>query len=287
MDPETLELLRRGHALFSSPGAAPTLTGGDHADLDSRLARNAGVPIGGAQQIYAKDLGDARAAIKDAISKDATLRAAIAKMMAEHEEARLQSKKILDAAMADNAPAADTPMGQREAMARKAAYLREHAQLIARTRARSRASAAQLRALRYRRAGRGRRAMRLDPELLRRIPPGRGGAALKEALTQLGVTYVYGGTDWGKGIDCSSLTQGAWARAGVHIPRTTWDQINIGVAVPRSQIAVGDLVFPSSANGGHVQMYAGGGKVIEAPYTGASVRIVDMPSSIMAIRRPI
>ena len=59
-----------------------------------------------------------------------------------------------------------------------------------------------------------------------------------------------------------------------------------GIAVPVSQVAAGDLVFPASAHGGHVQMYAGGGKVIEAPYSGASVRIADMPRSVMAIRRP-
>jgi peptidoglycan DL-endopeptidase CwlO len=283
MDPETLELLRQAHALFGSPGHAPALPGGDHHDLDHRLAHNTSVPIGGAQQVYATDLGNARAALKEAISHDATLRAAVAKVITEHEEARIQSQRILDAANADTAPGADTPMGQREAIARKAAYLRAHHDLLARTRAHSRASAAELRALRYRR----RHGAKLDPELLRHIPPGRGGAALKEALTQLGVKYAWGGTAWGKGIDCSGLTQGAWARCGVHIPRTTWDQIHIGVEVPPSHIEVGDLVFPSSAAGGHVQMYAGSGKVIEAPYTGASVRIVDMPRGVMAIRRPI
>lgn len=283
MDPETLELLHQAHALFGVPPASPALPGGDHHDLDHRLERNTGVPIGGAQQVYNADLDKARAAIKGAVSHDATLRAAIAKVVAEHEEARVQSQRILDAAHADTAPASDTPMGQREAMARKAAYLRAHHDLLTRTRAHARASAAELRALGYRR----RHGARIDPELLRHIPPGRGGAALKEALTQLGVKYVWGGTAWGKGIDCSGLTQGAWARAGVHIPRTTWDQIHIGVAVPPSRIAVGDLVFPSSAGGGHVQMYAGHGKVIEAPYTGASVRIVDMPHGVMAIRRPI
>lgn len=88
------------------------------------------------------------------------------------------------------------------------------------------------------------------------------------------------------GFDCSSLVQYAWAKAGVKLPRTTYDQIKVGRAVNpsnQSQWLPGDIVFPST---GHVQMYIGNGKVIEAPRTGGRVQIVPARSSYIAVRRP-
>ena len=86
------------------------------------------------------------------------------------------------------------------------------------------------------------------------------------------------------GFDCSSLMQYAWAKSGVTLPRTTFDQINTGTAV--SSIAnakPGDLLFPSKT---HVQMYLGNGRVIEAPQTGGKVQIKGLRGSYIAIRRP-
>jgi cell wall-associated NlpC family hydrolase len=65
--------------------------------------------------------------------------------------------------------------------------------------------------------------------------------------------------------------------------RTTYQQINDGIPVPRSQVRPGDLVFPHA---GHVQMAIGNNLVVEAPYSGASVRISQLGSNI-AIRRPL
>ena len=86
------------------------------------------------------------------------------------------------------------------------------------------------------------------------------------------------------GFDCSSLMQHAWAKAGVTLPRTTYDQIKVGSAVANiSQAKPGDLLFPST---GHVQMYLGNGKIIEAPQTGGHVQIKGLRGSYIAIRRP-
>lgn len=116
------------------------------------------------------------------------------------------------------------------------------------------------------------------------------------ARKHLGVPYSWGGgtpsgpgRGFGRGantvgFDCSSLVQYAWAKSGVQLPRTTYDQIKVGRAVPNiSQAKPGDLLFPST---GHVQMYIGNGKVIEAPRTGGHVQIVGVRSSYIAIRRP-
>lgn len=121
------------------------------------------------------------------------------------------------------------------------------------------------------------------------------------ALDQLGTPYSWGGGTpsgpsegfaQGKGIigfDCSSLVQAAWAKAGVQLPRTTYDQIKVGQAINPGKPGTwqpGDLLFPSTH---HVMMYLGNGKAIEAPYTGGRVRVVDVASrdSYVAVRRPV
>ncbi len=43
--------------------------------------------------------------------------------------------------------------------------------------------------------------------------------AVRYALTQLGVPYVWGGTTPGVGLDCSGLTQWAYHQAGLDLPR--------------------------------------------------------------------
>jgi cell wall-associated NlpC family hydrolase len=132
-----------------------------------------------------------------------------------------------------------------------------------------------LRALRYRvlRRGTG-----------RRLPPAnsRAGIAIRAALSRLGRPYVWGATGPDR-FDCSGLTQWSYARAGVHLDRTTYQQIHNGIPVARSQVRPGDLVFPHA---GHVQMAIGNNLVVEAPHAGASVQISPLGSNVQ-IRRPV
>lgn len=93
----------------------------------------------------------------------------------------------------------------------------------------------------------------------------------------LGTPYVWGGAS-PKGFDCSGLLQYVWGQQGVKIPRTSYQQWQTGKAVGRSQLQPGDAVFfkgSDSMNGlpGHVGMYIGGGRFVEAPHTGSVVRI--------------
>jgi cell wall-associated NlpC family hydrolase len=101
--------------------------------------------------------------------------------------------------------------------------------------------------------------------------------ALHLVQSAMGTPYVWGGAKPG-GFDCSGLLQWAWGKLGIQIPRTTYDQWSAGKAVPRGRLRVGDAVFfrGSDARGnlpGHVGFYIGNGKFIEAPHTGANVRI--------------
>lgn len=284
MDPETLDLIQRSHAVFGDPPAQPAIQGGDVSSHDQLLVRNADLHSGGGHREYTQELTNSRTYLRESSEQDVAVRKILAQIAADHAAGHRTTRAVLDAAHADQAASVgDSPIDQRELIARKANYLRRQQSAIRDAHHNARRSAAALRLLRYRRPGRH----HLSAEQLRHLPNTRGGRALKAALTQLGVNYVWGGTAPGKGLDCSGLTQYAWRQAGVHLDRTTWAQIHQGIAVHRHEIQPGDLVFPAHSGGGHVQMYAGGGKVIEAPYSGAKVRISALPQQIMAIRRPM
>lgn len=123
------------------------------------------------------------------------------------------------------------------------------------------------------------------------VPPpaaggGKGRAALDFALAQIGKPYVYGATG-PDSYDCSGLAQRAWRAAGIRIPRTTQQQASFGAAVPLDRIQPGDLVI-FYADASHVGVYAGDGKVVVAPHTGASVTIQPMKwMPVYAVRRPV
>ncbi|MFI0898789.1 NlpC/P60 family protein [Streptomyces sp. NPDC020983] len=109
--------------------------------------------------------------------------------------------------------------------------------------------------------------------------------AIAFARDQIGEPYVWGATGPGS-WDCSGLTQAAYKAAGVTLPRTTGDQVNVGTRVSQSDMQPGDLVFFYSDHS-HVGIYIGGGNMIHAPHTGTVVKIApitEMP--IYGVVRP-
>ncbi len=99
-------------------------------------------------------------------------------------------------------------------------------------------------------------------------------AALSYAAGQLGVPYLWGGTGAG-GFDCSGLSQAAYDAAGVRLPRVAQDQFDAGPAVDGGTVRPGDLMFFGDGPSGvdHVGLYAGDGLMVDAPHTGADVRV--------------
>jgi cell wall-associated NlpC family hydrolase len=100
------------------------------------------------------------------------------------------------------------------------------------------------------------------------------------AREYLGTPYVWGGES-PQGFDCSGLAQYIYGKEGIQIPRTTYDQFQTGLNVPTNQLQAGDLVFfrGSDSRGGlpgHVGIFIGSGKFIEAPYTGSVVRVSNL-----------
>ncbi|MEV0006533.1 NlpC/P60 family protein [Streptomyces sp. NPDC051840] len=90
------------------------------------------------------------------------------------------------------------------------------------------------------------------------------------ARAQIGKPYVWGATG-PSSYDCSGLTQAAWKAAGVNLPRTTWDQVEVGTRVATADLQPGDLVFFYD-DISHVGIYKGDGMMIHAPKPGANVR---------------
>jgi cell wall-associated NlpC family hydrolase len=109
------------------------------------------------------------------------------------------------------------------------------------------------------------------------VPTGGSGAghaaAASIALRYLGVPYVYGGAS-PSGFDCSGLVMYVYAQLGISLPHYTVAQWN--ATQPVSSPAPGDLVFFNGL--GHVGIYIGGGRFVNAPHTGSVVRIDSISS---------
>lgn len=106
-------------------------------------------------------------------------------------------------------------------------------------------------------------------------------AVLNEAYKHLGKPYVWGATG-PNSFDCSGFTSYVYKKVtGRWIGRTTYDQINVGTPVSRSQLQPGDLVFTSA---GHVGIYVGNNNFINAPRTGSNVSVMPLWSFYAARR---
>ncbi|MGZ5400006.1 MAG: NlpC/P60 family protein [Nocardioides sp.] len=105
---------------------------------------------------------------------------------------------------------------------------------------------------------------------------GGAGAAVAQAMAQVGDAYVYGavGPD---AFDCSGLTMDAWAAAGVSLPHSSSAQYASGPQVATSDLQPGDLVFYYSPIS-HVGMYIGNGMIVHAANPGTGVAVTGLNS---------
>jgi cell wall-associated NlpC family hydrolase len=116
---------------------------------------------------------------------------------------------------------------------------------------------------------------------------------IKRAQSQIGVPYSWGGgnaagpsrgIDSGAGtvgFDCSGLILYAFAGAGIKLPHYSGSQYTAGRQIPAAQMRRGDVIFYGPGGSQHVTLFLGNGQMIEAPYTGSTVKIAPVRTSGM------
>ena len=108
-----------------------------------------------------------------------------------------------------------------------------------------------------------------EPALVDRI--------ISDAMSYLGVPYVYGGTG-SEGFDCSGLAYRVFGDNGVSLPRTVTGMESIGEAVDREDLIPGDLII--FHNPSHVGLYIGDGQFIHcSSYLDRGVVITELSQS--------
>ena len=116
---------------------------------------------------------------------------------------------------------------------------------------------------------------------------------IRRAESQIGVPYSWGGgtaagpstgIDSGSGtvgFDCSGLILYAFAGVGIRLDHYSGSQYNEGRKIPSSQARRGDVIFYGPGGSQHVTLYLGNGQMLEAPYTGSSVKVSPVRTSGM------
>jgi SLT domain-containing protein len=168
-----LAALSRGHRLFAGADSGDRVRD-NPAQIEARSYRlsRAGTPT---------------QALHRLAETDRALAHTIAAARADHARARTATGTVLEAARADAAPAGDTPIGRREAMARMAGRLRDQHRHIVSSRMRSRLLALRLRRLHYaRKPAAGRPAVH---------------SAIRKALDIKGIHDPAARARWERGMD--------------------------------------------------------------------------------------
>jgi len=289
---QVIDFARRSYMEGSTyPGAAALITAADPAELIQRAA-------------LLEAAGGHRSDVLDRV----------AALQAQATEAEALARTSLDTASALQAQAATALAAAQDAEV----FAREQAASLdaqqAQLQTRLTAAQGQLQALIGERAAAD-RAAQLAAQLARPVvtpppagiapaPAGNGAQAgagdssaaqraVDAAMAYRGTPYAWGGggaqgpgpgqaPDEGViGFDCSGLTQYAYARAGIAIPRNSRGQYSALPKVSSKNLEAGDLVFwatdvsdPDTIH--HVAIWLGGEQILEAPQSGSVVKISAM-----------
>jgi cell wall-associated NlpC family hydrolase len=237
----------------------------DFEDFSTRMDLMARIGRSDAETVA--EVKDAKAAVEKA---EASLESRRAEQVVLREREGAKKAEVQQAMEAQ----ADYLAGLRKEVSKLIAQERERQRKLAEARAKAAAEAA-------RRASASAKPARRSGPLGAPHPE-----VVDVAMKYLGVPYVWGGTT-PNGFDCSGLCQYSYNKIGISIPRTSREQFKVGAFIPenrRDLLEPGDLVF-FGRNGDpdrvhHVGIYVGSGDFIEAPYTGANVKISSLDDRI-------
>jgi cell wall-associated NlpC family hydrolase len=109
---------------------------------------------------------------------------------------------------------------------------------------------------------------------------------MAEIINWIGTRYEFGGQDRG-GIDCSAFTRSVFEKAfGLDLPRTAYEQAQLGDPVKKDELKFGDLVFFKTARYApvtHVGIYIGEGLFANAACS-RGVTVASMESAYWSKR---
>ncbi|MGP9538502.1 C40 family peptidase [Brachybacterium sp. AOP43-C2-M15] len=92
-----------------------------------------------------------------------------------------------------------------------------------------------------------------------------GQAIVNAARSTIGTRYTWGGSSPSTGMDCSGLVYYAYNQAGVNVPRKTAKGYTFGGRIiSQSEAKPGDLVAFTGNDYGHMGIYTGNGRIIDA-----------------------
>ena len=221
MSGNELVALSRAHELFAGRTRSVAVDA-RLAPYDGLLERAAALNTAAGRGGYQSAVNRSRDDLRAAATADAAVAGTVKEAHRDHANAHGLTKGVLDEARADTA-LPDNPIAQREAIRRRVARLRAQQAHVLAARRKSRRHRSRWRAVRYRMLHHG-----AYPAGLRLPSPNsRAGVAVRAALSRLGRPYVWGATGPDQ-FDCSGLTQWSYARAGIHLDRTTYQQIYDG-----------------------------------------------------------
>ncbi|MBV8789991.1 MAG: transglycosylase [Mycobacterium sp.] len=178
---QAVTALSRGHNLFAGNTSDAGITSlSTHAHSDGLPNTAAARSLQSAEQL------------RRSADTDQALARVTATARADRAYAKSATRRVLDDALADSMPAADTPTGRREAMTRMAARLRAQHRHIVDAHRRARLLALRLRRLRYHQMP----ATRIDKS-------GRGAVlkAIRKALDIKGIHDPAARARWERGMD--------------------------------------------------------------------------------------
>ncbi|AFC46338.1 MULTISPECIES: transglycosylase [Mycobacterium] len=184
---QAVAALVRAHNLFAGTPISPHI--GDVAEQTHAIARHAA----GLPKTASARSGASIKLLNHSSHADRTVGDIIAAARADHVHARAATRAVLEAAESDVTPAADTPMGRREAMARTATRLRTQHRHVTKARRRAKLLAHRLRRLHYpqRRSMHGNHASGRQAVL----------AAIRKALDIKGIHDPAARARWERGMD--------------------------------------------------------------------------------------
>lgn len=214
---EAVAALARGHSLFAGGIGGGGVGDGPatmtlQADRLAQTYSGGGLPAGAVVRS-----GMTVDGLRALARTDGGLAEIVNAARADREGATRASRVILDAARADSAPAADTPMGQRELMRRMVARLRAQHGIVVRSRSQAQALALRLHRLMYLRQQLAVGAIGASSASANSGSPAVR-AAISAALTKKGIVDPRARARWARGMELVAQRE-----SGNEDRLNTWD----------------------------------------------------------------